>query len=274
MSFGIVTHKSFVNSWECDENVHLNVQFYWKRFGQAVTVFQQSEGLEPQRWSNRHVRYHSELGMSANTTVRSAAVAGANTLVHQLYGAGGDVLSATAVDEFANSFDAQNAHVLNIPDAALPRSLQSKPLSIVDADEMLKTRNGVLSHLSVISSKECDDEGVLLDENHISRFSDAAGHLWHHMGIDRGWMQKQNLGSVAVEMRTTRHALPKNGMITEIVSWVDQVSEKTFSFHHQVKDRISGNVLYRGAVTALMMDIAARKAVALPDTFRAKVLNS
>ena len=271
MSFGIITHKSFVNSWECDENVHLNVQFYWKRFGQAAEIFQHSESLTQQRWTSRHVRYHAELGMSANTMVRSASVVGSNSLVHQLYGAGGAVLSATAVDHFSDTFEAPSTQIETVPEAALPRSLQSEPLLIEDAQEMLRHRNGVLSHLSKITPSECDIDGVLLDENHISRFSDAAGHFWHHMGIDRAWMQTQNLGSVAVEMKATRHTLPKAGMITEVVSWVDQVNEKTFSFRHQVHDRVSKNILYSGAVTALMMDMKTRKAVVLPHAFREKI---
>ncbi len=271
MSFGIITHKSFVNSWECDENVHLNVQFYWKRFDQAAEIFQHSEGLKQQRWTSRHVRYHAELGMSANTLVRSACVADSNSLVHQLYGAGGEVLSASAVDQFADPFEAPNAQVKTVPDAALPRSLQTEPLLVENTKDILEDHNGVLSHLSKITPSECDGDGTLLDENHISRFSDAAGHFWHHMGIDRSWMQKQNLGSVAVEMMATRHALPKAGMITEITSWIDQVNEKTFSFRHQVHDRVSKNVLYSGAVTALMMDLTTRKAIVLPNSFREKV---
>jgi len=198
MTFGTVTHKSFVNAWECDENVHLNVQFYWKRFGQAAAIFQHQAGLTQQRWVGRHVRYHAELGMGANTMVRSA------------------------VDHYADNFTTKDNMVAEVPEAARPLSLPSTPLSIVDGKEVLCDRNGLLSHLSMIALNECDAEGFLLDENHISRFSDAAGHFWHHLGIDRAWMTEQNLGSVAVEMKITRHALPKVGMITENISWVVQ----------------------------------------------------
>ena len=271
MTFGTVTHKSFVNAWECDENVHLNVQFYWKRFGQAAAIFQHQAGLTQQRWVGRHVRYHAELGMGANTMVRSACIGNSNVLVHQLYSDGGDVLSATAVDHYADNFTTKDNMVAEVPEAARPLSLPSTPLSIVDGKEVLCDRNGLLSHLSMIALNECDAEGFLLDENHISRFSDAAGHFWHHLGIDRAWMTEQNLGSVAVEMKITRHALPKVGMITENISWVDQVREKTFSFRHQMRDRVSGTILYSGAVTALMMDMTARKAVVLPDNLRSQI---
>ena len=271
MSFGVITHRSFVNSWECDENVHLNVQFYWKRFGQASRIFQHGESLKPQHWASRHVRYHAELGMSENTTIRSASVMDTNKIVHHLYAAGGDILSATAVDDYSDLIGTTNVEIDTVPEAALPRSLPNDSLPIVGTQKMLDQQNGILSHLSAIDRNECGEDGVLLDENHISRFSDAAGHFWHHLGINRAWMQKQNLGSVAVEMKVTRHMLPKTNMITEIISWIDQINDKTFSFRHQVKDRMSGNVLYSGGVTALMMDITTRKAVVLPDMFREKI---
>ena len=36
----IETLKSYVNTWECDENDHLNVQFYFRFFEDAAGHFQ------------------------------------------------------------------------------------------------------------------------------------------------------------------------------------------------------------------------------------------
>lgn len=36
---------SFVNRWECDENDHLNVQFYFSRFEEADRQFRLMTGL-------------------------------------------------------------------------------------------------------------------------------------------------------------------------------------------------------------------------------------
>lgn len=133
---------------------------------------------------------------------------------------------------------------------------------------MIRNAHGLVSHLSVIIPGECDSEGILLDQFHISRFSEAASHFWDHLGLNVGAMLEQNLGSVAVEMKVTRHALPKVDMITEVVSWLEEVREKTFTFRHQVRDVRSDVILYSGAVTALMIDLAKRKTVPLPDSIR------
>ena len=39
----VESHRSFVNTWECDDNAHMNVQFYFKRFDEAVAVAESAE---------------------------------------------------------------------------------------------------------------------------------------------------------------------------------------------------------------------------------------
>ena len=43
----LVTQRGFVNTWECDENEHLNVQFYFARFADAAAHFLVGRGLAP-----------------------------------------------------------------------------------------------------------------------------------------------------------------------------------------------------------------------------------
>lgn len=102
MTFGIETQKSFVDTWECDENNHLNIQFYWKRFGDAGQIFQQMMNREPRAWVDRHVRYHRELHAGTNTVVQSATPSSHACLVHVLSGGENNTVSATALDQFDN----------------------------------------------------------------------------------------------------------------------------------------------------------------------------
>ncbi len=269
MNFGIETQRSFVDTWECDENDHLNVQFYWQRFGDAARIFSHLANIEFQPWTDRHVRYHGELRASANIVVNSAGVSDKGLLVHRLVNGSNGELSATAVDRYENAVVPQDMRccINEVPDEALPRSLPEEALSIINTAPLLERGTGLVSHRSVIAPAECDGDGNLLDRGHIARFSEAAAHLWHHCGMRRDFLQTRNLGSVAVEMKATRHAIAKSGMMVEVTSWLDSVGKKTFSFRHQVHDVESGSVLYCGAVVALLIDQKARKAVALPDDF-------
>lgn len=259
------THRSFVNSWECDENAHMNIQFYWKRFGEAAQIFFQLNQSSHQNWIDRHVRYHDELMMGTNTLVQSSCGPAERSLVHHLINVDTGSLSATAVDVYANPIENMGQNLIELPDNSMPRSLPGDPLRPRDTSTIIQDGSGLVSHRCIVPPLECDAQGVLLDQFHIARFSDAASHLWQHMGVSREWLRQENRGSVAVEMKASRHNQVRAGMMLEVVTWAEQVRAKTFTFRHQVSDTRTGQPLYSGAVTALLIDLKARKAVELPD---------
>ena len=276
MNFGIETHRGFVNTWECDLNNHLNVQFYWKRFADALEVYSHLTGQPALNWKDRHVRYHDELASASDTIIRSSLVAGpdpedgqeSGQIAHVLTNGVTGKLSATAVDTLIEGNIHQDFDTADFPDAARPRSLQIPPLDPVATRHAFQKGNGLISHLSVVSPQECNAQGFLSDQHHISRFSDAASHFWHHMGVSTKWLKDNGCGSVAVEMKVTRHKPVPVGTVTQITTWLDTIFGKSFSFRHQVMDLKSGEPLYSGAVTALLMDFATRRATELPSMIK------
>eukprot|EP01037_Dinobryon_pediforme_P025833 gene25833-28134_t len=95
-----------VNSWECDENAHMNVQFYWSRFEQADHRFRLGlgrtigAGAIAESRASRHVRYHSELRGAGGLRVDSRLAddgEGHLAIQHCLIDTDLDVLSATAL---------------------------------------------------------------------------------------------------------------------------------------------------------------------------------
>ena len=268
MNDALETHRSFVNSWECDENVHMNIQFYWKRFGEAASIFFNLTKSAPQHWIDRHVRYHSELMMGTNTIVQSARGMQNNSLVHHLVNGDSNILSATAIDLYPEDIEGAVPSLTALPEASLPRSIRSSPLFPVDTGMFIRNKSGLVTHRCIVTPQECGADGLLLDQYHIARLSDAASHLWHHLGVTREWMRQENRGSVAVEMKASRHQEVRAGTILEVVTWVEEIRSKTFTFRHQVSDMANGQPLYSGAVTALLMDMKVRKAVELPSMMR------
>lgn len=265
MSGSIETLRSFVNSWECDENIHMNIQFYWKRFGEASEIFFLLSGAEPQLWKDRHVRYHAELSMASNTRMSSAALRETGQLVHLFENTETGTLSATAVETCSHPVIAETGTLEAIPEQAEPRSLPTAKLQPVNTNLEVNAGYGLVSHRSVVTPMECDRRGKLLDQYYISRFSDAASHLWDHLGVGRKWMKQNNLGTVAVEMKVTRHRDVQDDTVLEVFSWLENVGAKAFTFHHQVSDMRTGEPLYSGMVTAVLMDLSKRKVVPLPE---------
>lgn len=265
MNGSIETLRSFVNSWECDENIHMNIQFYWKRFGEASQIFFHLAGGEPQHWQDRHVRYHGELSMATNTRMNSATLRETGQLVHLFDNTDAGTLSATAIETCSSPVITETGTLDVMPEQAAPRSLPTNKLQPVKTKLDVDADHGLISHRSVVTPMECDRRGKLLDQYYISRFSDAASHLWDHLGVGRKWMKQNSLGTVAVEMKVTRHCEVQDGTILEVFSWLERVGAKAFTFRHQVSDMRTGEALYSGMVTAVLMDLDERKAVHLPE---------
>ncbi|MEP1206515.1 MAG: acyl-CoA thioesterase [Rhizobiaceae bacterium] len=269
MKTPIETHRSFVNSWECDENVHMNIQFYWKRFAEAAQIFFHLAGAEQQNWLDRHVRYHGELMMGTNTVIHSAPGPGGGSLVHKLVNGDTNALSATAIDIYPQSIGGKAEAFADFPEPSKPRSLPVAPLEPQDTAAILRHGLGLVTHRCIVTPQECDAAGNLLDQYQIARFSDAASHLWQFKGVTREWMRQENVGTVAVEMKASRHQSVRAGTMMEVVTWVQEVRPRTFTFRHQVSDMKTGQALYSGAVTALLLDLAARKTIQLPASIAA-----
>lgn len=272
----IETHRSFVNTWECDENDHMNVQFYSKRFGESDAIFSSLIGQELAPPILQHIRYHAELMAGASTFVRSSVVANgdhAGSLVHELIETSGNVVAATMIRPTPEISDSRY-HVDGETLAhALPRSVpadKDEPVSEESLAERIASGRAMISYRGRVAPAQCDLQHKMLDQFHIAVFSDAAPHAWDLMGLDNAYLQKRNYGRVGVEMKLSRHQQVEAGRLIHAVTSVEQAREKTFMLRHHVFDTRSGKPLFSGTVTGLMLDLETRKVVAVPEFVRAK----
>ncbi len=83
MAIWLETYRGAVESWECDVNAHMNVQFYMARFVQAVAFLRQAIGLGPARVRDLglglvalecRIRYRSELIAGDTIAVRTSVL--------------------------------------------------------------------------------------------------------------------------------------------------------------------------------------------------------
>ena len=265
----IETHRSFVNSWECDENVHMNVQFYLKRFDEAARFFRLLAGdgnTGSPLPHTRHVRYHSELRMAQLTVTSSAQVLDGpltGHVVHFMRESMTGRLCATAIDAPDGSAYTVAVASANIPEA-LPRSIPVEPQIPLSGQAMLDN-GGIISHRCMVHPGECDRNGEMLEQFHISRFTDGAPHVWDHAGLGTKWLNENGFGRVAVEMKITHHNPARAGDAVALHSSVSAVGAKTIRLHHELVDARDGKALASGDVIALVMDLKTRKAVEMPS---------
>ena len=245
-----LTHTGYVERWNCDENDHLNVRFYWEHFAQGAALFAVLEGREPRPWTSRTVRYLRELRGGATTEVRTRRL-DEHRLIHELHETDTGLLAATAVDTTGTSTHGEE-------EIWGARSLPAEPLSF-DGE-------GDVTGRFVVRPDECDLAGAITDEALVGRFSTSAANMWRFAGIDRAFLDAHARGTVVVEKKITAlgPAL-RAGEAVEIRGRATRSSAKTVRFDcgvHRVRD---GTLVHAVALTALTMDLNTRRAVPLPD---------
>lgn len=256
---------SSVNSWDCDENDHLNVQGYFALFDTAARHFHLITGDGDATGSGhlvRHVRYHAELRPAEPIKVESFVADGpfAGTIVHRMIALKDGRLSATAID----GHDTARARHVPVPDEALPRGIAAGAAALVRPDPAKTT----VTNRSIVSPSECGQDGRITDRFFVARFSDAAPHIWDYAGLTTTWLNEHNCGRVAVEIRLTPGDRLKAGDLVVVESGITAVGNRTFSLRHTVIEPRSGKIAAIGDAVALAMDLDSRKAVAIPNDIR------
>jgi acyl-CoA thioester hydrolase len=271
----IETARGFVNSWECDENRHMNVQFYLRRFETASAILAALAGTglsDAALVKSRHVRYHREL-LEADCvrTVSGTVTEGryAGRVLHAIYHTGNGALCATALDELVSPDVSARLGELSSADPDLtalasPRGLGDDAIEAPNYNAMLASGDAIISFRHVLGPADCDRDGNILSSTFISCFTDGAPHAWDLTGLTGAWLQGQNFGRVAVELKLQRCAEACPGDILEMVSWAGDIHEKNFRISHVVRNMVTGEVLALGQVRNVVLDLETRRVVKLP----------
>ena len=259
------TLVSAINSWDCDENDHLNVQGYFGLFDAAARHFRAITGKGDPTGSEhvvRHVRYHSELRPAEPIKIESHIANGpfGTTLVHRMIALKNRRLTATAIDGLGIPFDSATP----IPDDVQPKGIALGLAALVRPDQ----KRATVTNRSIVSPWECGPDGRITDRFFIARFSDAAPHIWDYAGLTTTWLNAYNFGRVAVEIRLTPGDRLRAGDLVVVESEITAIGNRTFSLRHTVIEPKTEKIAAVGDAVALAMDLETRKAVAIPDEIR------
>ena len=265
------THAAYTEAWECDYNAHLNVQFYFKRFQEAAAAHHALAGRTPSRLRARHVRYHREQRLdSAAITASGLVTEGpfAGRVLHVMRESPGGALVATALDTWDDPKGLPGEASAEDLAPAAPRGVSPDPAPPVDARDLLARGKAVVSDVSVADPAMFDAAGGYLPHHVVGRFSNAGAHLWNFAGVTTEWLAERNLGRVAVETKLDLVAPIRPGAVLRLISWLPDLAEKTLMLAHQLEDLSTGEAVARGEVRALLMDLSARRATAIPAELR------
>ncbi|WP_319530712.1 thioesterase family protein [uncultured Cohaesibacter sp.] len=270
-----VSLNQFVNTWECDENDHMNVQFYFAKFDDAATVFAAVHSLEDAlgRRVSRHVRYHRELRGAAPLRVLSSLVhpiqakslwAPGTLVQHVMVETTTGAIAATALDYHEGVATADQEDILDqLEPLVTPRGIVETPQII----EPPRAAERVVFR-SVLHPDLCRADGTARDQAYIAAMSDAASHTWDEIGIDCNWLSEHGFGRIAVEMRLSLHKPMMAGCLYQLqISYRDLTSRafgKRLDFF-DVRDQT-----HYGHVdsTVMLLNHATRRSEPLPGFAR------
>ncbi len=290
MPLPLETARGFVNVWDCDEIGHYNVQFYVAKKTEADAHLRLALGLPPLNRAEDglrvtieqdHIRYHGELRAVDTFVLRSGVTAldeGTLTVLHELHNERTGALSATFVSRWACRDgaspaprpwpaavrEAAAAFSAPLPDPARPRSLGRDARGAVPGLEAVRQAGLPATHRTLVHPGQCDAAGVLAPQHLTALFSESAAHLWHRFGLDWAELQTRNQGTVVLE-HFIRHGAPAPaGSALEVLGYTGGRARKTLSFGALVFNAETGELAAMMEATAVVFDLAARKALPVP----------
>ena len=281
------TYATAVNTWQCDENDHLNVQFYTE-FGHEASAHlmtslglgrraQAATGLSVRAISD-HIRYLREFRVVDPVAVRSAPVeVGERHLViyHEVRNSGDDSLASTVRRHLLSDRPwpptfrkAAEASRIELPAAAKPRGITGvalPDLALADA-----ARVGLIEvGRGTVKPFECDENGEMLPRHQTGRYSDGAPIVWNRMGFDRAAMAERQEGSVVVEMMQYYRRPLSPGDAVIVMSGLADHSDKIIRLAHFLFEAETGTLAACAEAVGVKFDQKVRKVMAFSEQERA-----
>jgi acyl-CoA thioester hydrolase len=285
----VPTYATAVNTWQCDENAHLNVQFYTEFGHEASAHLMASLGLGRRaqvvaglavRAAQDHIRYLREFRVVDPVAVRSAPVeVGEYHLVvyHEIRNTTDDAIASTIRRRIVSDRPwpaafrtAAEAARIELPTAARPRGVgdsELPDLTLADARRVGLTEVG----RSTIKPFECDENGELLPRHQTGRYSDGAPILWNHMGFDRAAMQQRQEGSVVVEMMQDYRRPLVAGDAAIVMSGLADHGDKIVKLAHFIFEAETGTLAACAEAVGVKFDQKIRKVMTFSEEERARL---
>jgi acyl-CoA thioester hydrolase len=287
----LITYRGIVNTWECDQMGHMNVQFYVDKHAAALANVANAIGITPSyqrqtgsRFAARrdHIQFKGEVHAGAVLSMQSRIVDAGDTWVRsysELLDAETGKLSAS-FDTMAelhnvktNTLQPLSAETHRLIDGMLDAKAGDAPQEPEDYATFLPEREpeGMFeSYRGAVDTWECDPFGCMAPRFYTARFSDAAGHVYDAIGVSAKSMRENRLGSAALDYKTTYFAPLHAGDVVVNRTCFINIGNKTLTFYHRLSNAGTGELVATIEIVSVMFDLEKRKSIPLPDDIRAK----
>lgn len=290
--------RNSVQTWDCDQMGHMNVQVYVQRAEDAVAHLALHLGLGPRvaREANarlmpvqHHMRFHRELRPGAPYWLRAApvflppnqivvtvemlasaddAVAFALTGLYQWT----DIISRAVLDMPEAARALAQSLVQPMPATALERGMTMAPPRLTATLAEAEAMGLIVALRSEVLSEHCDASGHLRIRDAMGRVSDAIPNLLlRTTGRDRAAEADVRIGGAALEYRFVYRKPARAGDLISVRSGVKSIGPKIYNWVHWLLNEETGEAHATAEAVAVAMDLTTRKAIPIPDHLRASL---
>lgn len=282
--------RGICNQWDCDEMGHMNVRVYVEKQAEGLAVFAHALGMPHAFAKNapstvipvdQHIRFVREVLPGRPLSMKGCLVevGECDAVVYQELRHGGGQLAASfltrimhvdtsAREPFAwgKSVRAAMADDMGAPpDEAAPRSIDPDAPGLPPEDIHVGVPRGLnipCIGMGAVPQQHLDVHGRMQPFWIIGRVSDSVPNLLHE------WRRKVaeaagglRMGGAVLEYRIRYHAWPEAGDLFEVYTSFGGAQGKTHNLFHWVMDPVTGAPWATTQVTAITLDLDARKAI-------------
>jgi acyl-CoA thioester hydrolase len=287
--------RSSVQTWECDQMGHLNVQFYVAKADEGLTALGAALGLSARAQRSafaalvpreHHIRFHRELRPGAAFVVTGGVLdtrPEGLILYEEMRNVATSDVAATFVTRAewcdvetrgglplpVNAIAKAPALTIALPDHGTPRGLDMAPPRPAPTLQEAEDLRLITTFRGAVLREHCDAAGYMTTRHHMGRVSDAIPNLIAQMrNEDRS---TSRIGGAALEYRFVYRTPAREGDLLVLKSGLKSVSAKTYIWCHWLFDAEAGECLATAEAVAISMDLAERKAIEIPPEMRANL---
>lgn len=129
--------------------------------------------------------------------------------------------------------------------------------------------SAAVTYRGVVYPWQCDHMGHLNVMWYAAKFDEASWQLFAALGLTAGYLREHNRGMAAVEQHLTYQRELHPGDTVEVASRVLDVRTRALTFEHRMSlSTGAGDPVATSTLTAVHLDLATRRATALPERVR------
>ena len=130
--------------------------------------------------------------------------------------------------------------------------------------------DSTLTYRGTVYPWHCDHMGHMNVMWYVGKFDEATWQWFSSIGLTPAFLREHGRGMAAVEQQISYRRELAAGDAVAVTTRMLEVRDKVLRFVHEMRNENTGEVAAATTLTAVHLDLATRRATALPEEIRAR----